>query len=147
MKTKSAKWFICKVAYDKTLENGLEKKVTEQYVVDAESFTEAEARIIEEMTAYTGKAVEVKDLTIAPFGELFLDDVNGGDIWYKATLQYITIDERTEKEKRYNVHYLVQANTLEGARKNVDTVENGTIIDYAIISIKETKIEEVFYNE
>lgn len=54
-----SKWFECKVRYDKTQENGTIKKVTEPYLVDALSFTEAEARIIEELTPYISGEFEV----------------------------------------------------------------------------------------
>ena len=142
MRSRTANWFICKIRYEKTMEDGLQKKVTEQYVVDAMSFTEAEARIIEEMSSYISGQFEVVEIDRCVFKEIFFDEV--GDKWYKSKLQFITIDEKTEKEKKTSVYYLVQGSSLENARKNIDEVMGGTMIDYVISSVSETKIEDVF---
>lgn len=64
--------------------------------------------------------------------------------WYKSKLQFITIDEKTEKEKRSNVYYLVEGCSLESARRNIDEVMGGTMIDYSIASVSETPIMDVF---
>jgi hypothetical protein len=124
------------------MEDGLQKKVTEQYVVDALSFSEAEKRIIEEMSAYISGEFEITDVKKAQYKEVFFDDQ--GDRYYKAKLAFITIDEKTEKEKRSNVTYLVQAATLDGAVKNINEVMDGTMIDYEKSNIAETKIMDVF---
>lgn len=137
-------WFECKIRYEKVMEDGLQKKVTEQYVVDALSFSEAEARIIEEMSQYISGEFTVKDIKKAPYKEVFFSDGETDDKWYKSKVQFITLDEKTEKEKRTNVFYLVQAGTLEGARKNIDQVMGGTMIDYVITSVSETAIMDVF---
>ena len=120
------------------------KKVIENYVVDALSFGEAEEKITEEMSAYISGEFEVKNITPAAFHEIFFSENDNDDRWYKAKLQFITIDEKTEKEKRNSVTYLVQAATLNGAVKNVDEVMNGTMIDYVISNISETKFMDVF---
>ena len=122
----------------------MQKKVIETYVVDALSFSEAEERITEEMSAYISGDFEVRDLKKAPYGEVFFSDEPSADRWYKAKLQFITIDEKTEKEKRSNVNYLVHAATFNGAVKNVDEVMGGTMIDYVIASIAETQLMDVF---
>jgi hypothetical protein len=126
------------------MEDGLQKKVKEQYVVDALSFTEAEKRITEEMSSYISGAFDVADIKKATYKEIFFSDEATADRWYKAKVQFITIDEKTEKEKRSNVYYLVQASTLQGALKNVDEVMGGTMIDYAIAAISETTVMDVF---
>ena len=66
------------------------------------------------------------------------------DKWYKAKLKFITIDEKTEKEKSTNVNYLVQAGTLNGAVKNIESVMGGTMIDYVIAAVNETTLMDVF---
>ncbi len=142
MRSRTATWFECKIRYEKVMEDGLQKKVTEQYVVDALSFSEAEQRIIEEMSAYISGEFEVTDVKKAQYKEVFFDDQS--DRYYKAKLQFITIDEKTEKEKRSNVTYLVQAATLDGAVKNINEVMNGTMIDYEKSNIAETKVMDVF---
>ena len=132
-------WFECKIRYEKVMEDGLQKKVTEQYVVDALSFSEAEARIIEEMSQYISGEFEVADVKKAPYKEIFFaDEGEAADRWYKARLDFITIDEKTEKEKRSRVTYLVQAATFDGAVKNINEVMNGTMI------VAETKAVDVF---
>ena len=144
MRTRTATWFETKIQYEKTMEDGLQKKVKEQYVVDALSFTEAEKRITEEMSSYMSGAFDVADIKKATYKEIFFSDEATADRWYKAKVQFITIDEKTEKEKRSNVYYLVQASTLQGALKNVDEVMGGTMIDYAIAAISETTVMDVF---
>ena len=144
MRSRTATWFEAKIQYEKVMEDGLQKKVVEQYVVDALSYAEAENRIIEEMSAYIGGEFEVKDLKKAPYKEIFFDDQAQADRYYKAKLEFITIDERTEKEKRSRVTYLVQASDLHRAMKNVDEVMSGTMIDYEACCIDDTKIIDVF---
>ena len=126
------------------MEDGLQKKVVEAYVVDALSFTEAEQRIMEEMSSYISGAFEVSDIKRAAYKEIFFSDEETADRWYKAKLQFITIDEKTDKEKRSNVNYLVQAGTLNGAVRNLDEVMGGTMIDYVIAAVAETTLEDVF---
>ena len=144
MRSRTAIWFECKIAYEKVMEDGLQKKVKENYVVDALSFTEAESRIMEEMSSYISGAFEVKDIKKATYKEIFFSENDNDDRWYKAKLQFITIDEKTEKEKRSNVYYLVQAATFQGAVKNIDQVMGGTMIDYVIASLAETQLMDVF---
>ena len=145
MRSRTAQWFECKIKYEKVMEDGLQKQVVEQYVVDALSFAEAEQRITEEMSQYISGEFEVVDVKKAAYKEVFFDDDNAAsDRWYKAKLDFITIDERTEKEKRSRVTYLVQATNLNRAMKNVDTVMGGTMIDYDAASISDTKLVDVF---
>ena len=144
MKSRTAQWFECKIRYEKTMEDGLQKKVSENYVIDALSFTEAEQRVMEEMSAYISGEFDIADIKKASYKEIFFSDDDLADRWYKAKLQFITIDEKTEKEKRNNVYYLLNAGTLNAAVKNIDEVMGGTMIDYAIASIAETTIMDVF---
>ena len=133
MRSRTANWFICKIRYEKVMEDGLQKKVTEQYVVDALSFTEAEARIIEQMSQYISGEFEVVEIDRCVFKEIFFSDEETADKWYKSKVHFITIDEKTEKEKRTAVYYLVHGSSLENARKNIDVVMGGTMIDYVIL--------------
>ena len=126
------------------MEDGLQKKVTETYTIDALSFTEAEQRIMEEMSSCISGEFDIKDIKIAPYKEIFFSDADSADRWYKAKLQFITIDEKTAKEKRSSVNYLVNAGTLNGAVKNIDEVMGGTMIEYVIASVAETQIMDVY---
>ena len=145
MRSRTATWFEAKIQYEKVMEDGLQKKVVELHVVNALSYAEAENRIIEEMSVYISGEFEVKDLKKAPYKEIFFDDQDPqADRYYKAKLEFITIDERTEKEKRSRVTYLVQASDLHRAMKNVDEVMSGTMIDYEACAVDDTKIIDVF---
>lgn len=144
MRSRTAKWFETKVKYEKLMENGLLKSVTEPYVVDALSFSETETKIFEEMSAYLSGDMQITDIKPATYKEIFFSDVDTDDKWYKAKLQFITIDEKTEKEKKQNIYYLVQANTLQKGVKAIDEIMGKTMIDYTIASISETSIMDVF---
>ena len=144
MRTRTSDWFEVKFQYEKTQEDGMQKKIIEQYTVDALSFTEAEKRIIEEMKVYVSGETFIKSISRAPYGEIFFDDRESADKFYKAKLDFISIDEKTEKEKKYTVTYLVQSSNLDEAKKNIMDVMDGTMIDYDIQSIAETKIMDVF---
>ena len=113
-------------------------------MVDALSFTEAEQRIMEEISSYISGEFEVKDIKKATYGEIFFSDEEMADKWYRVKVQFITIDEKTEKEKRSSVNYLVQAGTLNGAVKNLDEVMGGTMIDYVTSAVTETTLMDVF---
>lgn len=144
LRSRTALWFECKIRYEKVQEDGLMKKVSEVYAIDALSFSEAEARIMEEMSAYISGAFDVDDIKKAKYPEIFFDDTDSADKWYKATLSFITIDERTEREKRSNHNYLVQGASLDDAQKNIEAVMGGSMVDYEIKSLSETKLMDVF---
>jgi len=144
MRSRTAEWFETKIKYEKTMEDGMQKKVTEAYTVDALSFTEAERRITEEMSSYISGEFEVSDIKKAAYKEIFFSDDANADRWYKAKLQFITIDEKTEKEKRSNVNYLVQASTFQQAVNNIVTAMGGSMIDYVIAAVTETQLMDVF---
>lgn len=144
MRSRTAMWFECKIRYEKIMEDGLPKKISEVYVVDALSFSEAEERIIEEMSSYISGEIEIVDVKIAPYREVFFADDNLADQWFKAKLSFITIDERSNKEKRTSMMYLVNAGNISSAINNIGEVMSGTMIDYVTTSISATKIMDVF---
>lgn len=147
MRSRTAEWFETKIKYEKMTDDGTMKKVSEQYVVDALSFTEAEKRVTEEMSSYISGEYEVANIKKAAYGEIFFSDIDTDDKWYKAKLQFITLDEKSGKEKRQNVNYLVQAKSLMGAVKAIDEVMGGTMIDYVVAAVAETMIMDVYeYN-
>lgn len=139
-------WFECKVSYEKTLENGMQKKVTEPYLVDALSFTEAEARIIEEIKPYISGEFTITDIKRAKLSELFFND--NGDRFFKAKVMFITLDEKSGTEKKTAVQMLAQASDIKEALKVVEKGMEGTLADYAIASLAESPIMDVFpYSE
>ena len=144
MRSRTAIWFECKVRYEKTMEDGMPKKVVEIYTVDALSFSEAEERIMEEMSSYVSGEIDIVDLKIAQYKEIFFADSDLADKWYKAKLAFITIDEKTDKEKKTSVFYLVNAGNINSAIKNIDEVMGGTMIDYQTLNVSDTNIMDVF---
>ena len=147
MKTKFSKYFEVKIQYQKTLEDGKEKKVTEQYVVEALSFTEAESRITEEMTPYVSGEFDVVSEKIAPFNEILLSDRTDDDKWFISKVGFITLDEKTAKEKKQTFRYLVQAATSEIALDYTDEMLCHGMSDYSIDSVQDTPIIDVFLCE
>ena len=144
MRSRTANWYETAIRYDKTMDDGLQKKVTEYYVVDALSFGEAEETITKEMSSYISGEFEVKNITPATYHEVFFSDNDNDDRWYKAKVSFITIDEKTEKEKRNNVTYLVQAGSFSTALTNIDEAMKGSMLDYVIMNISETKFMDVY---
>ena len=137
-------WFECKIRYEKVVENGMQKKVTEPYLVDALSFTEAEARIIEEMTPFITGEFTVSDIKRANYSELFPSDEESADRWFKCKLIFITRDEKSGAEKKTSTQVLVQAADLRDAVKKLDESMKGTMADYQIGMVAETPIVDVF---
>jgi len=144
LRSKTSTWFECKIRYERTMDDGLQKKVTEPYLVDAMSFTEAEQRIIEETSHFISSDFEVKDIKRCNFSEVVFDDNSKADRWFKAKLQFISINEKTQKEKRTNFIYLVNAANIDAVWRNINEVIGKTMIDYDIASVAETAIMDVF---
>lgn len=146
MRTRTAQWFETSVRYERQTDEGMQKMVTETYVVDAFTFGEAEEAINREMAPYASGEFSVKNITPATYGEVFFSDGENDDKWYKAKLVFPIVDEKTGKEKRSVSTFLVQAASFNGALKNVEQVMS-TGTDYAIANISETKIMDVFEHQ
>ena len=139
-----SEWFECKVRYDKTLENGLIKKTTETYLVDALSFTEAEKRFIEEITPFMTGEFIVTDIKRARLSDLFDSDDLNDDRWFRARIAFITIDEKSGVEKRTAQNVLIQANNFHKAINRLDEGMKGTLGEWVIVTVTETAIIDVF---
>ncbi len=135
-------YFISTVRYDKIMENGLNKTVNEQYLLDAVSFTEAEARTIEELTPFITGDFKIPRLTKPKVSELFLDKT--ADKFYRVKVAFITIDEKTATEKKTASFIIVQANDFKSAYDKFIECMKGTMADYEIIAISETPILDYF---
>lgn len=146
LRSRTSTWFECKVRYEKTQEDGSDKLVNELYVVDALSFTEAEASIFDNMAVYVYGELKIANINPANYNEIFFSGNDDDDLWFKARLAFITIDNKN-KEKRTYVNYLIQAKSIERAKRYVDEVMGKTIIDYELKSLSETKIFDVFEHE
>ncbi len=134
-------WFECKISYVKMMEDGRLKKATEPYLVDALSFTEAEARIVEEAKVFISGEFIVKDIKRARLSETFLGE---GDKYYKVKVSYITLDAQSGREKKTPAYMLVQASTIDEAKSRLAEGMKGTMSDYVVESITETKVVDVF---
>ncbi|MFV0587391.1 DUF4494 domain-containing protein [Bacteroides reticulotermitis] len=137
-------WFECRIRYEKMTEKGMRKKVTEPYLVDALSFTEAEARIIESMTPFISGEFTVTDIKRANYSELFTSEEETADKWFHGRLAFITLDEKSGAEKKTYTNVLIQAADMRDAMKKLDEGMKGTIADYQSIVLKETAIMDVF---
>lgn len=136
-------WFETKISCEKMGEDGLPKKVKESYLVDALSFTEAEARIQEESRTFGAMGeITVSNIRRVRFTETFLND--NGDRFYKVKVFMIVLDEKSGMEKKSAVNILVQASTLQDAITVVETGMKGFMEDYEIFSVMETAIMDVF---
>lgn len=141
----TSNWFEVAVRYERQdSSDGGQKMVNELYVVDAVSFAEAEETIAEEMQPYISGEFNIKNITPATYGEIFFSDNENDDKWYKTKLSYITIDEKTAKEKRTSANKLVQASSLNDAVKHIEKVMASSMEDYIIANIAETKIMDVY---
>lgn len=136
-----AQWIETKLRYGKVMENGAVKKVTEAYLVDALSFTEAESRIIEEMKPHISGDFEVKAVKKAKIADIFPSD-NGG-WWYKVRAVIISIDEKTGAEKLSPHDFMVEAGDIEEAISGFKS-EINLMVDYKIAGVTETAIMDVF---
>lgn len=147
MRTRTSMWFECKIRYDRLTDEGLSKKVTEQYVVDALSYTEAEKNIIRSTAEIIPEVIEIKAIKEDTYSEIFFSE-DDAEKWYKTKISFISIDERTGKERRTNVLYLVQANDISNAISNVKEIMSKSMSDYTIQSMALTQILDVFeHNE
>lgn len=139
-------WFECKVKYERTMENGLVKKVNEPYLVEALNFTEAERRIIEEITPFMTGDFQVSDIKRAHYAELFeAPGDDSADKFFRAKLVFITLDEKSGKEKKTSQNVLVQAADLRDGIKRIDEGMKGSMMDYSIASVVETAIMDVYH--
>lgn len=138
-------WFECKVSYEKTIENGTQKKVTEAYLFDALSHAEAEERAIEELKPYISGDFTITSVRRAKIAELFWNE--NGDRWFKVKLNFITLNEKSGTEKKTAVTMYAQASDIEEALKVVKKGMEGTMADYNVTGLNETQIMDVFVYE
>ena len=141
MKNTINKYFEVKVKVQKTMEDGQQKKVSEQYVVEAATFGEAEQRTIENLKPYIEGEFSVTDIKIAGYAQIVNGDDNA-DKYFKAKVTFVAMDETTGKEKKTSELYLVQSETLESAESDVKNFLNDN--NTTISSISETAILDVF---
>ena len=138
----SSMWYECKVKYRKLDETGIQKVVTEPYLVDALSYTEAETRINEEMSAYVSEEFKITNIKVANYAEIH--PFENSDRWFRSKVALVAFDEESGKERKTNLYLLIQANDVKEAYDNTITVMKGTMGDYSIPAISESPIMDVF---
>ena len=145
-RAKNAKWFEMRVKYQRQAESGDYKEVTEKYGIEALTFGEAESEIIKEVQPFCANGeVKVVGASIASYGEVWFDDMEAADKFYKAKLLFVTIDEKSQKERKSTHYYLIQAGSVEDARKAiVYDVMDGAVMDYVISCIQETNLFDCY---
>jgi hypothetical protein len=135
-------WYECKIKYRKTDDTGLQKVATEPYLVDALSYTEAESRINEELSAYISEEFKITNIKVANFAEIH--PFENADRWFKSKVSLVAYDDESGKERKTNMYLLVQANDVKEAYDNTIHVMKNTMGDYSIPAISESPIMDVF---
>ncbi|WP_405199816.1 DUF4494 domain-containing protein [Christiangramia sp. LLG6405-1] len=138
----SVVWYECKVKYRKTHESGESKVTTETYLLDAVSYTEAEARITEEMKTYTSEEFMITNIKVANLSEVH--PFENSDRWFKSKVSLISYDDESGKERKSNLYMLIQANDVKEAYENTEQALQETMGDYSIPAITESPILDVF---
>ena len=146
MRTVTGNYFESKVRLEKVTEDGTQAKFNELYVVDAMSFSECEAKVIEYISQYAQGEFDILTEAHAKYKEIFYSDKEDEELWYKASVVFVTLDEKTMKQKRSKTVYLVQGKDIESARKNVEEVMNGSMVEFVIDGLNETAVQDIIGN-
>ena len=141
LKMRTGKYFEVSAKLTRTQDDGEEKRVKETIVVEAESFGDAEEKAL---TEYDGYDVDIVSVSIAPYKEVLFSKDGNDDKFYKAKVEFILLDEKTGKEQRTKVVYLVQASSLSRALAYIDKVMKDAMIDYVSVAATGTSVEDVF---
>lgn len=147
MKQISGTWFEVKVRYEQTQEDGMNKMVTETYVNKAADFGEAYDKTIKDMSTSISGEFEITAMKIARYKEIITQDERTEEKYYRVKVNLIILDEKTQKEKKTSCYYLVNADSVEKARKYTDTAFSDTLMDYVIEAVQEAKIIDVIFDE
>lgn len=139
-------WFTVKVKYTKQLENGALKRVSEPYLLAAMTFTDAEARIYEELGTMIQGEFIVTGIARTELNDVFAYDDSG--VWFKCKAQYENFDADTEKSKRVSQNFLIEANSVKEAFERMSESLKGLMVDFQIPSIIQSPIVDIFpYSE
>ena len=141
-------WFECKVSYERQADSMGMKKVSESYLVDALSFTEAEERIIKEVSPFVSVGeLEVVNIRRARIAELFLNEEPEDDRYYRAKVNFITVDEKSGSEKKISATMIVKSDSLPNAVTELKAQLDGQMATYEIAAITDTQILDVYRYE
>jgi hypothetical protein len=135
-------WYECKVKYLKIDQGGYERKINDNYLLDAISFTDAEARIFQKMQEITSADFQVMNIKKSNITEVIPSE--SGEWWYKAKISIITIDEEAGKEKKVNQYILIMANDIEHALKRLNEGLSYMLVPFVVTAIQLSTIAEVY---
>jgi hypothetical protein len=135
-------WFECKAKYVKVTESGKEQTVTENFLLDAVSFTDAETRMIRQLEQMVKGEFSVIDIKKSRIGEVFPYDA--GEWWFKATINLVTVDEEAGKEKKMRTYYLVMADDIKQALERLEESLSYLVIPYVVSALAVSAIVDVF---
>jgi hypothetical protein len=139
-------WFTVKVKYTKQLENGAFKRVSESYLVAAVSFTDAEARIYEELGDIIRGEFTIQSITRTDFKDLFASDHD--EKWYKVKISFESATEDSDKVKKVTENFLVSAESVKHANESIKESLSTMLVDFVVKSVVESPILDVFpFNE
>ena len=141
-------WFECKVSYERQADSMGMKKVSESYLVDALSFTEAEKRIIKEVRPFVSVGeLEVVNIRRARIAELVLNDEAEDDRYFRAKVNFITVDEKSGSEKKTSATMIVKSDSLPNAVTELKAQLDSQMASYEIAAVTDTQILDVFQYE
>ncbi|WP_288470503.1 DUF4494 domain-containing protein [uncultured Porphyromonas sp.] len=141
-------WFECKVSYERQADSMGMKKVSESYLVDALSFTEAEERIIKEVRPFVSVGeLDVVNIRRARIAELFLSDEAEDDRYFRAKVNFITVDEKSGSEKKTSATMIVKSDSLPNAVTELKAQLDSQMASYEIAAVTDTQILDVFQYE
>jgi hypothetical protein len=135
-------WFTVKVKYTKQLENGTFKRVSEPYLLAAMTFTDAEARIYEELGSSIRGEFQVTGIARTDLHDIFQYD--DAEQWFKCKVTYDRIDEDGEKAKTISQNFLVSAAQVKEAYERIEESLATLMIDFNVVSITSSPIVEIF---
>ena len=160
-------WYQVKARLDRVQENGTKKKVSELYLVQALTFGIAERVVQSELAQYSSEEIDIVAIARKNYSEIITDKfgmaskIDGdarkllgqknasteADKWFKCKLNFITLDERSGKEKKVAQFFLVNANTAMAAHELVDNFMQSSVSDYEVEQVDETKILDVITSD
>lgn len=133
-------WFLTTASFEKVLENGMQKKVNEKYLVDAMSCTEAEAKTIETIKPFVSGELKITSTKEESYSELFIGE---GDYFYGMKVGFIMLDEKLGREKIQKTKMLVQADGVKAAIERLEKGMKDTLADWKLHGVQETQIEDI----
>ena len=136
--------YECGVRLNRMEADGTVRKVAELYLVDAMTFAEAEGRMVKELHNEVDDGFDVAAIRRTSYAEALRSGKDDADAWFKAKVNFITVNEKSGKEKRHACHYIIEAADFDDARKTIGEHLRGSVVDYEIATVDKTKIVDIF---